>query len=59
MDGPRGYHTSEVSQTEKDKYHASLIYMEFIYKRETDSQRTDLWLPRGTEKGRDEMEVWD
>ena len=59
MDGPRDYHTSEVSQTEKDKCHRSLIYMEFIYKRETDSQRTDLWLPRGTEKGRDEKEVWD
>ena len=28
--------------------------MEFIYKRETDSEITDLWLPRGTEKGSDE-----
>ena len=43
---------SEVSQKEKDKYHViSLKYgkNEPIYKAETDSQKTDLWLPR--EKG--------
>ena len=43
---------SEVSQKEKDKYHViSLKYgkNEPIYKTETDSQKTDLWLPR--EKG--------
>ena len=47
---------SEVSQTEKDKYHISLtcrIYKndinEFIYKTDTDSQtsKTNLWLPKG------------
>ena len=48
---------SEVSQTEKDKYHMiSFIYgilknntNELIYKTETDSQRwkTNLWLPKG------------
>ena len=45
---------SEVSQKEKDKYHViSLKYgkNEPIYKTETDSQKTDLWLPR--EKGRE------
>ena len=47
---------SEVSQTEKDKYHMishmwNLIYdtNELIYKTETDSQtqKTNLWLPKG------------
>ena len=48
---------SEVSQTEKDKYHMiSLICgilkydtNELIYKTETDSQtsKTNLWLPKG------------
>ena len=48
---------SEVSQTEKNKYHMiSLICgiqkngtNELIYKKETDSQtqRTNLWLPKG------------
>ena len=47
---------SEVSQKEKDKYHM-ICYMwdlkhdtnELTYETETDSQtqRTDLWLPRG------------
>ena len=37
---------SEASQTEKDKYHISLI---LIYKTETDSQtqNINLWLPKG------------
>ena len=53
--------TNEVSQKEKDKYHMiSGIWnlkhdaSEFIYETETDSQtqRTDLWLPRGRGVGR-------
>ena len=42
---------SEVSQKEKDKYHIPLMWnlkqgtSEPIYKTETDSQRTVLWLP--------------
>ena len=34
---------------------------ELTYKRETDSQtqRTDLWLPRGRGWGRDGLGVWD
>ena len=51
---------SETSQIEKEKYvichlHAVLKsdINEFIYKTETDSQRTSLWLPRqkGWEEG--------
>ena len=43
MDGPRDYHTSEVSQKEKDKYHLYVKYKkndtnELICKIETDSQ---------------------
>ena len=48
---------TKVRQKKTNIIHHS--YTEFIYERETDSQRTDLWLPRGTEKGRDEMGVWD
>ena len=53
--------TNEVSQKEKDKYHViSCIWnlkhdtSEFIYETEMDSQtqRTDLWLPRGRDVGR-------
>ena len=57
---------SEVNQREKDKDHYDITYMwnlkygtnELIYKTETDSQtqRTDLWLPResGLGEGRSE-----
>ena len=42
---------SEVSQKEKDKYHMmwnlQLDTNELIYKTETDSQKTNLWLPKG------------
>ena len=45
MDGIRDYHTSEVSQTGKDKYHMisyvwnqKLIQMNLFKKAETDSQ---------------------
>ena len=51
---------SEVSQTEKDKYHM-VSHMwnlkndtnELIYKTETDSQtsKTNLWLPKGKAGG--------
>ena len=56
---------SEISWTEKDKYLICLILKndtnEFIYKTETDSQsqRMNLWLPRGKGLGRDSQGVWD
>ena len=60
---------SEVSRTQKDKYHMiSLICgilknytNELIYKTETDSQisKTNLWLPKGKRSwGRDESGAW-
>ena len=60
---------SEISQTETDKYH-DITYRqnlkkkdtnEFIYKSETNSQtqRTDLWLPNGKGGGRDKSGGWD
>ena len=33
MDEPRDYHTSEVSQMEKDKHHTSLIHGIYLQKR--------------------------
>ena len=55
---------SEVSHTEKDKYHMispmwNLIFKndtnELIYKTETDLQilKTNLWLPKGKQGGKD------
>ena len=51
----------KISQTEKDKYHVSLIYMwnlrkdrhELICRIKTDSQtlETNLWLPKGIDGG--------
>ena len=58
---------SEVSQKEKDKYHIishilNLIYgtNEPIYRKETNSQtwRTDLWLPRGRRREWNGLGVW-
>ena len=60
---------SEVSQTEKDKYHTVLLIYkqnvknctnEPIYKTEIESQmwKTNLRLPNG-EKGRDKLGGWD
>ena len=59
---------SEVSQTEKDKYHMiSLICgiykkgtNELMYKTETElqMQKSNLWLP-GVRGGRDKLEDWD
>ena len=59
---------SELSQTEKDKYHIiSLICgikksdtNELIYKTETDSQtlKTNLWLPKGKGGGGDKFRIW-
>ena len=53
---------SELSQTEKDKYHmVSLMWNlikndtnELIYKTETDSQisKSNLWLPKGKHEGK-------
>ena len=60
---------SELSQTEKDKYHIiSLICgikksdtNELIYKTEIDSetQKTSLWLPKGERVEMDKLGVWD
>ena len=58
---------SEVNQKEKDKYHMishmwNLKYgtNEPVYKTEADSQtyRTDLWLPRGRGREWDGLRVW-
>ena len=53
---------SEVSQKEEDKYHmVSLMWTlkystnEPIYKTDSQTYRTDLWLPRGREEG---LGVW-
>ena len=59
---------SEVNQTEKDKY--DIAYMlslkkydtnELINKTEAHSQtqKTNLWLPKGQSGGRDKLGVWD
>ena len=60
---------SEVSETEKDKYHMILLIYglfkndanELIYRREIDSQiqKTNLWLPKGKGWGGIHLEVWD
>ena len=59
---------SEVSKTEKDRYHMTphmwnLKYdrNELIYETETDSQiqRTDLRLPKGKGERRDKLGIWD
>ena len=60
---------SEVSQTEKDiiGYHLYVKpkkkkwYKDIIYKTEADSQtsKTNLWLPKGTLWGRDGPGGWD
>ena len=59
---------SEVSQTEKNKYHMTFLICgiqkndtnELIYKTEIDSQtqKANLWLPKG-KQGRDKLGVWD
>ena len=60
---------SEVNQTEKD-IPCDITYMwnlkkndtnELIYKTKTDSQtqKTNLWLPRGKEERKDKLGIWD
>ena len=56
---------SEVSQTEKDKYHISLTCgilkddtNELIYKTDSQTLKTNLWLPKG-KRGEDKLGVWD
>ena len=59
---------SQVSQTGKDKYH-DITYMwnlkndtnELIYRIETDSQtqKTNLRLPKGKDGGREKLGSWD
>ena len=68
MDGPRDYH-AKWCQTGKDKGNMrSLICGVWkndtnglIYKIETDSQtsKTNLWLPKGKGEGKDGSGVWD
>ena len=60
---------SEVSQKEKHEYHMMSLTCgilqndtsELIYKTEIDSQteKTNLWLPKGKGGGRDKLGVWD
>ena len=60
---------SEASQKEKNKYHTTFTYIcnlkygtkEPIHKAKIDSQtqRTDFWLPRGRGGEREGLEVWD
>ena len=59
---------SEVSQTDKDKDMLSLTCgvlkndtNELIYKTEIDSQtqKANLWLPKGKSGGRNKLGVWD
>ena len=59
---------SEISQKEKDRYHIDITYMcnlkygtnEPVYKTKTNSQtwRTDLWLPRERGEGEEGLGVW-
>ena len=67
MDGPRDFHTIEIIQIEKGKYHMiSLISgikydtNELIFKTKADSQtqRTDWWLPMGRGWGSDGLGGW-
>ena len=59
MDGPRDYHTKRSKLDRESQISCYITYMwnlkydtnELIYKTETDSQRTDLWLPRGRGMG--------
>ena len=65
MDGPRDYQTKS-SQTEKDKHHMISLVCgnlkddtnELIYKREIDSQKTNLWLPERKGVGKREIRIW-
>ena len=55
MDGPRNYHTKWSKSERERQIPYNITYMwnlkydtnELIYETKTDSQRTDLWLPRG------------
>ena len=55
----------EVSQKEKDKYHMIPLkcgiynMTQMNLQKDTDSQRSDLWLLRQREEGRDELGAWD
>ena len=56
MDGHGDYYTKR-SKSENDKYH--IIYMwnqkydtnELVYETDSQTERTDLWLPRGRDSG--------
>ena len=57
---------SEVSQTEIDKYHMMSLICgilkndtnELIYKTDSQTQKTNLWLPKGKGWGRGKLAVW-
>ena len=57
---------SEVTRTRQISYDITYMWNlkndtnKVIYKTETDSQtqRTNLWLPKGKGRGRDKLEVW-
>jgi len=69
MDGPRDSHTKRSRSERERQISYAITYMwhlkygtnEPIYKTESDSQtwRTDLWLPRAREREWDELRVWD
>ena len=59
MDGPRDCHTEWSKSDRERQIPYDITYMwnlkydtnELIYETETDTQRTDLWLPRGSGGG--------
>ena len=69
MNGPRDYHTKWSKSDRKRQISYDITYTwrlkydtnEFIYKTEIDSQtqKTNLRLLRGSGCGRDKLEVWD
>ena len=69
MDTTRDYHTKRSKLERERQISHEVTYMwnlkddtnEPIYKTETDSQtqRTDLWLPKRRERGRGGLGLWD
>ena len=69
MDGPRDYYTKWSKSNRERQILYDITYMcnlkkdtnELIYRREANSQtsKTNLWLPKGKEVGRDKLGVWD
>ena len=69
MGGPRDYHTkwSKSDRERQTSYDTTYVwnlkndtnFCKLIYKTETDSQKTNLWLPKGKGRGRDKLGGWD